>query len=81
MSIDEVRAAALALGPEDRGILARDLLASLDNDASEDDAEWGAELQRRYDEYVRGDVVGISGEESIRQARMALEAARQMIPS
>jgi len=48
MSHDELRAAALALPPEERARLARDLLRSLDVPADQDaDAAWITELERR----------------------------------
>ncbi|HUQ68000.1 MAG TPA: addiction module protein [Planctomycetaceae bacterium] len=77
MSIDEIRTAALALAPEDRELLVHDLMASLGDEANEYDAAWGAEIERRYNEYLRGKAVLIDGEESIRRAREALEAARR----
>ncbi|MDZ4685163.1 MAG: addiction module protein [Planctomycetaceae bacterium] len=79
MSIDEIRAAALELERADRASLAHDLLLSLDDEGAEDGWEeaWGAEIERRYNQYLRGEAVLIDGEESIRRAREALQTARR----
>ena len=67
----ELEAAALKLPLRDRARLAHRLLESLDED-SEVEQAWAAEGERRLDEYDRGQVQTIPGEEVFAKARARL---------
>jgi putative addiction module component (TIGR02574 family) len=59
-----------SLSPEDRERLVDQLMESLnERAASELDAAWEAEIQRRLDEYDRGEVQAIDAEEVFAKAR------------
>lgn len=59
-----------ALNPQDRERLVDQLLESLNEPAATQlDAAWEAEIQRRLAEYDRGDVVAIDAEELFAKAR------------
>jgi putative addiction module component (TIGR02574 family) len=56
MTKDQVRAAAMALDPKEREVLAEELLLSIsDVDRAEIDAAWLAEVRRREEAYRRGE--------------------------
>lgn len=65
---EEIEAAAMHLSVSERSQLAQRLLASLDED-SEIEQAWAEEIDRRLDEYERGSVQTISGEEAFAKAR------------
>jgi putative addiction module component (TIGR02574 family) len=59
-----------SLSPEDRERLVDQLMESLnERAASELDVAWEAEIQRRLDEYDRGEVQAIDAEEVFAKAR------------
>lgn len=64
MSVDEVRAAVMQLGAEDRAALAAELLDDLERPSglsqAEVDAAWSAELGRRLDLAESGAVEGLT---------------------
>ena len=56
MTMEQVRAAAMALDPQQREVLAEELLLSLtDADRDQIDAAWLAEVRRREEKYRRGE--------------------------
>jgi len=61
----EVLEKALALSPEERGMLIDHLIKSLDEGPAEDGAEeaWSEEIKRRVDEIRSGKVEMIPGEQ------------------
>jgi putative addiction module component (TIGR02574 family) len=65
---------ALNLPTRLRARLAERLIASLDRDPADADAEmqWTKEAQRRLEELAAGEVEGISAEEALARARAAL---------
>jgi putative addiction module component (TIGR02574 family) len=68
--VSELVARGRALTPQDRERLVDQLLESLNEPAaSQLDAAWEAEIQRRLAEYDRGEVVGIDAEEVFAKAR------------
>ena len=74
MTIDELRTAALRLGPEERARLASDLLISLD-DLSEAEIErlWLEEALRRDAELDAGTARSIPADKVFRDARARLK--------
>jgi putative addiction module component (TIGR02574 family) len=62
--LERLEAEALELPTRDRAALAHRLIASLDEGVDDDPTEvelaWEAEIQRRLDEYRRGDVQTVS---------------------
>jgi putative addiction module component (TIGR02574 family) len=74
MTIDEVKAVALRLSPEERAELASDLLQSLD-DLSEAEIErlWLEEAARREAEIDAGTVELIPGDQVLKEARERLK--------
>ena len=65
-----VREDALALSPDERACLARDLLASLDGSPDPDAAAaWDEEIIRRIDQIENGDAVLLDGGETIAAIR------------
>lgn len=74
MTIDELRAVALQLTPEERAELASELLSSLD-DLSEAEVErlWIEEAQRRDAQIDAGTAKLIPGDEVIAEARARLK--------
>lgn len=74
MSIDEIRSAVLELPENDRALLARDILVSLDAEMVEPDAEqvWGDEILSRSDAYRRGELSARDWRESVERIRRTL---------
>jgi len=65
MNAKQLREAALALPPDERAGLARDLLHSLEDPPSaEVDAAWVAEIERRARELDDGTVVPVDWEDA-----------------
>jgi putative addiction module component (TIGR02574 family) len=64
----------MALPVDLRAYLARRLIASLDQDCSDTDAEaeWTTEAQRRAEELATRKVEGISAEQALARARAAM---------
>ena len=71
---EELLAQALKLAPEDREMVATELMCSLEKDPGYDDA-WAAEIKRRIDEADSG-VLGIPGEIVMEQLRKLVDDAR-----
>ena len=71
---EELLAQALKLAPEDREMVATELMCSLEKDPGYDDA-WAAEIKRRIDEADSG-VPGIPGEIVMEQLRKLVDDAR-----
>lgn len=70
MSVDDLKVEALKLGPESRALLARELLASLDNlSVAEVESLWIDEAIRRDEELDAGHVVAHSADEVIMRLR------------
>jgi len=71
--LEEIRAQALRLSPEDREMLAGALLHSLDDaPLNEIDEAWIAEADRRYDEWLSGKSKTIEGERFFSDLRSEL---------
>ena len=69
MSIDELEAEVRKLSLQERAILARRIVESLDElSESEIEALWIEEAERRLDELERGQVAEVSAEEAMRRA-------------
>ena len=70
----EIESEALQLPPRERARLAQRLLASLDTESHDRDAEqiWLQEAERRLDELESGKVIGIPAEQVFRRARSTL---------
>jgi putative addiction module component (TIGR02574 family) len=78
-TFEEVRNEAMALSPEERGLLAEELLDSVRSDEDvEWDEEYAAEIQRRVAEIEAGTAELVDADEAIAKARRALEDARQL---
>jgi len=77
-TFDEVRGQALELNPEERGLLAEELLDSLrsEEDILLDD-EYAVEIQRRVAEIKAGTAKLIPADESIARARRAVNDVRR----
>ncbi len=81
--LDEVRAKALVLPEKDRAKLAHELLETLPEDVLDDaglkefDSAWMDEIVRRSDELRTGKIAPISMEQSLQNARRALEESRK----
>ena len=71
---EELLAQALKLAPEDREMVAAELMGSLEKDPGYDDA-WAAEINRRIDEADSG-VPGIPGEIVMEKLRKLVDDAR-----
>ncbi len=72
MTAEALKTAALSLSVRDRAELAAALLATLQGEAEEDvEAAWEAEVERRWGEVERGDVVGLSWEQVRARGRRA----------
>jgi putative addiction module component (TIGR02574 family) len=71
--LERLEAEALELSTTERAALAHRLIASLDDGGEDDTTEvelaWEAEIQRRLDEYRRGEVRTIPSEEVFAKAR------------
>ena len=66
----EIMSAAMALSPDEREMLAEDLMASLDAEDQETiDRLWAEEAERRNKEIEDGIVQAIPGEEVMRRLR------------
>lgn len=65
---EELTAAALALPPEERAELAKQLIASL-NQGDDIDVAWQAEVRRRLEAYRSGDIDSVEAEDVFDQAR------------
>jgi putative addiction module component (TIGR02574 family) len=76
---EEIRRAALSLPDDDRAALVQDLIDSLPDALSEQEwsAAWADELHARYDEYLRGEVTPIDGEESLKELEAELQRIRR----
>ncbi|HKP77294.1 MAG TPA: addiction module protein [Longimicrobiaceae bacterium] len=76
-ALENVEAQALELPTSDRAALAHRLIVSLDDGPDEDPTEvelaWEAEIQQRLDEYRRGDVQPIPSSEVFAKARALLK--------
>ena len=73
MSIEELEAEALKLGPEGRARLAELLLESLENLTEEENARiWTVEAERRAAEWDKSGDVGRDGAEVFREVRSRL---------
>ena len=71
---EELLAQALKLAPEDREMVATELMGSLEKDPGYDDA-WAAEIKRRIDEADSG-VPGVPGEIVMEKLRKLVDDAR-----
>ncbi len=69
---EEIEATAMHLSVSERAQLAQRLLASLDED-SEIEQAWAEEIDRRLDEYERGAVRTVPGEEVFARIRARLQ--------
>ena len=80
---DEVREKALVLSEKDRAKLAHELLETLPDDVLDEagleefESAWKDEIVRRSDELRTGKVTPISMEQSLENARRALEQSRK----
>ena len=80
MSIaEQVRDLALRLPPEGRATLAKQLIESLETEASCEDAEsaWREEIEVRAESLARGEATADDWQISIARVRRALSEARQ----
>lgn len=81
--LDELRAKALVLPEKDRARLAYDLLDTVPDDVLDEagleefESAWMDELVRRSEDVRSGKVVPISMEQSLENARRALEQSRK----
>ena len=73
MTLTELEARALRLSTRERALLAKHLLASLE-ESVDPDAEklWAREAEKRYREYKTGKVRGIPADEVFRKLRERL---------
>lgn len=74
---DDLARQAMSLSREEKEALLRALIEDLDGppDGSEAEVErlWVEEARRRHEEYLRGDVKAIPGEEALARARDRLK--------
>jgi hypothetical protein len=79
VTVDALRNQALQLAPEDRALLARDLLLSLETGDFDDDAEsaWTAEIQSRAAAIAAGVYSASESRESLQRLRDDLKQTRQ----
>jgi putative addiction module component (TIGR02574 family) len=70
---EEVANAALTLPPEDRAMLADDLVASLEGSQEEIDEAWRIEIERRIKEIKEGKVQLIPGEQVMSELHAQLK--------
>lgn len=81
--LDELRAKALVLPEKDRARLAYELLDTVPDDVLDEagieefESAWMDEIVRRSDEVRSGNVIPISMEQSLENARQALEQSRK----
>jgi putative addiction module component (TIGR02574 family) len=71
MTIEQLEAEVLKLPRSVRAHLAERLISSLDEDTEIEQA-WEAEAERRYQEYLSGEVELVSAEEALSQIRVEL---------
>lgn len=72
-TLDEIEAELLQLPDPARARLARSLILSLEEVGEEaNELLWAEEAERRYQEIERGEVIPISSEEVLREARNRL---------
>ena len=76
---EELLAQALKLAPEDREILAVQLMGSLEQPPCYD-VDWDAEIKRRIEEADSGIVLGIPGETVMARLRERVANARLRVP-
>ncbi|NMO19331.1 addiction module protein [Pyxidicoccus fallax] len=76
---DDLLPEALRLPTEERARLAHKLLLSLDDGEARTgaDAEWAAEIERRAQEVVSGEVKTYDAREAIEEVRAQLRARRR----
>lgn len=77
--VSELLEKALALSTQDRGLLINRLIASLDEEAPEDDgveAAWDEEIKRRVDDIRSGRVKTIPGEQVLGRLKARLRDAK-----
>lgn len=75
LPLERLEAEALELSTSERAALAHRLIASLDegaDDPTEVELAWEQEIQRRLDEYRRGEVQTISSADVFAKARALL---------
>lgn len=73
MAFEELEKHARALSVEEKACLARILIEELDTTIDPDvDRLWLEEAQRRYDAFLRGELVARPGEEVMQRARNRL---------
>ena len=79
MSTDEIRDLALKLPPADRALIARDLLASLDEDEPTEEVEavWLEEIEARAEAYEAGEIQAEDWEVSLAKARQEFREGRK----
>jgi putative addiction module component (TIGR02574 family) len=75
MSLEEIKAQALKLPPDDRETLAQELWQSLEKAPL--DPEFMAMLDRRWEEIATGKVQTVSHEEVMANAREAVKKVRE----
>ena len=75
---NDILAQALGLPVEDRALLARDLLISLESEEIDDDAEatWLDEIEARSDAVARGEFTAMDWRESLDRIREQLALRR-----
>jgi putative addiction module component (TIGR02574 family) len=73
-ALEKLEEEAMRLPAQSRAQLAQRLIASLDSEISDPQAEelWAAEAQRRAEELARGEITGLPAETVIAKARAAL---------
>ena len=76
MTVEEVRTQALRLSPEDREVLAFELLSSLDSPEaqSEIDAAWAEEILARSDAYRAGKESAVDWRAAFREIEAELSS-------
>jgi len=77
-NLQEIRNVVFHLPVEQRAELARELLASLDDERPDTDCleKWGQEAIARSDSYHRGETKAHDLEESLKRTRRAFEEGR-----
>lgn len=78
-TVTEILDHVLQLDRASRGLIAHRLIVSLESESSEDDPTeveqaWEAEILRRSDDLRSGRIQGIDGQESVARIRSALDA-------
>lgn len=69
-TFNEIESDAMALPANERAALARDLIASLDANLSEEcEQAWVEEAERRYTAYTNGEIKGQSAEHVIAELK------------